>query len=529
MPENNLSSRIAASAVATAIASKPEVPVVVHWQLPDFPVHVAQALLKQGHSLVWVVASPERGDSAEVELVRAGIKVRRILGENEAAAKVTGVETKYEVGNLQPFEAPKVDKAADRQRREKLTPLGRARLQAKVRLAERALCAPDAGAVTIIAIGRLGHAKPVEEIASWASALVVFDHLSTVNVGWKDLAETGASFEERLVSRPHDRHAIQLFADRSVPQVFLTRDECAIALLDAYFHKRQCALKLLATKPYAPSSLRVSVVATDLVKSKHAAATFLGIRACSEVQVVGEAIFGSFTPAYLSMSTCRPLSRSVLKVSHMAPDILRLMTLQTGLSLRDYSKRRLRDHIRTTVMSFSASVRKPELVILCPWDLAGEVQQLTGCEPAKLSAWPFAASLMPTKVVPSGTKFVHQILGILIGLPGMLTDGRRQERIRQLMDVELEANEATVPGLLARLAHALHTQTQLGDRLDLADRPERYMGLSDRGDKALALFSLLLEHCLPWSPRSSGSEAQKVLAGRRRVFEKYRFYRSQAN
>jgi hypothetical protein len=79
----DLSHLTATSSAGNCIAKQPATPVVIHWQLHDFPIRLAQVLLKQERSIVWVVATTERGDIAEREFAKAGISVRRVQSLSE--------------------------------------------------------------------------------------------------------------------------------------------------------------------------------------------------------------------------------------------------------------------------------------------------------------------------------------------------------------------------------------------------------------------------------------------------------------
>ena len=130
--------------------------MLVHWQMREFPTRVAKKLLAQRTHVLWVVATTERGDIAERQLSAAGIDVRRFHTE------------------ATDFDGEELSDIA----------LLRRRLKRKAAALESSFPPSKEGTVTIVPIGRLEHARPLQEVASWDSPLVVFDHLGVVNARW---------------------------------------------------------------------------------------------------------------------------------------------------------------------------------------------------------------------------------------------------------------------------------------------------------------------------------------------------------
>lgn len=494
MKTSNLSHVTAASAVAHCITTQPSIPVVVHWQMPEFAIRIAKALVERKHSIVWVVATTERGDMAEQELTKVGITVKR------GPAIASGAEL--------------IDDAS-------LTDMQRLRLQLKNASKPKQFPPPGIGTITVVSIQGMGHHTPLSEIVHWESPLAVFDHIGAVNARWLkadlDTEDDDGANKHFIPARAENAHPIPVFLDHSLPMVFLTRDELEGALIRADFKRHSRATTQLVTKYKTPPKLSVSVIATDLVVSKYAAGAFLSIVACNpDVHVVGEALIGAVTPDKLSMSTITPLKRAVLKISRQHETFVELAVKQTGLPQSELLEMRIRDVIRTVVLSFDSNSRKPELAVFCPWDMAAKVQHTVGTSKRiRLSAWTSRPSVYEGK---GDSAFVKGAVMAAQSFPIELGHGNRFARITSAIAC---VQEDVRPNRVARLALALHHAAAPDNSFDLAGRPEHFVGLSDRADRAVGLFNKILDATYPWSA-SAPREKNANLQGRLEVMRLYK-------
>lgn len=527
---STLTAADAAQALAHSLQHNPDVPVVIHWQLSDFPVEVARQLLAAGHAVAWVHPSAQRGDVAAAALKNAGIPVRRHFGVNDAVAHVTGIPTTYLSDNTEPFEQPRVDPDADRARRAHLTERDKARLKALCDLADMPMGAPEPGCVTLISLGMLMRPGIIGQVADWASPIVVLDHVTSLNVRWKDVRDGSGDVASRVVTQAPDKHPpARLLAER-IPQVYVMRDEWACRLVSAHFSKHGVAPAEVVTDLGVRKDLNVAVFSTDLVHFGFATTTFLSIavRGDSGQQLVGQGIFGAFTPDSLSMSGERPLSRAAVKVAQPSDDEAAVMRLQVKVSQQEYGEIRARDHVRAALLAVGQNARNPEIVVLVSPALARSVGELTGETPLRLGHWGssnHSKSTTPVSVAPKGTKFQHHVLDAMLNQLDTLTDGRRFRKISELLAAERE--DLSAPRMAVRLARLGHCLTNIArdPHLDLALRDEDNVELSDGAKRATHLFSRLLDTLYPWKLSDKGEDAKQNLAVRQKVFAKYRAFR----
>jgi hypothetical protein len=531
---STLTAADAAQALAQSLQHSPDVPVVIHWQLSQFPVEVARQLVGAAHSVVWVYPSAERGDVAEAALKKAGIAVRRHFGANEAVARVTGIRTTYVSDNTEPFEQPRVDPDADRARRANLTELDKARLRALCDLADAPMGAPSPGCVTLMSLGMLMQPGIIAQVNDWASPLVVLDHVTSLNVRWKDVRDGVGDFASRVVTQSPEKYApARLLAER-IPQVYVMRDEWACRLVSAHFAGQGVAVSEVTTDLCLRKDLNISVFSTDLVHAGFDTTTFLSIalRGDSGQQLVGQGIFGALTPDSLSMSGERPLSRAVVKVTHPRDDEAAVMQLQVKVSRQEYGEIRARDHVRAALLAIRENAKNPEIVVLVSPTLARAVGALTGVAPIKCGHWGASnhkKSTTPLSVAPNGTKFQHDVLQAMLNQLDTLTDGRRYRKISELLAEEREAISVhRMTMRLARLGNCL-TNIARDPHLDLALRDEVNVALSDRASRATHLFSRMLDTLYPWKLSDKGEDAKHNLGARQRVFALYRTFRLPKN
>lgn len=527
---STLTAADAAQALAQSLQHNADVPVVIHWQLSDFPVEVARQLLDAGHAVAWVYPSAERGDVAAAALKKAGIPVRRHFGANEAVAHVTGIPTKYLSDNTEPFEQPRVDPDADRARRANLTERDRARLKALCDLADMPMGAPSPGCVTLMSLGMLMQPGIVGQVKDWASPIVVLDHVTSLNVRWKDVRDGFGDFASRVVTQPPDKYAPARLLSERIPQVYVMRDEWACRLVSAHFSKHGVTVAEVVTDLCVRKDLNISVFSTDLVHAGFDTTTFLSIalRGDSGQQLVGQGIFGAFTPDSLSMSGERPLSRAVVKLTHPREEEAAVMQLQVKVSRQEYGEIRAMDHLRAALLAVGENAKNPELVVLVSPNLARSVGALTGVDSIKLGHWGqrnHSKGITPLSVAPKGTKFQHNVLEAMLNQLDTLTDGRRYRKMVALLVAERDAlSPPSMAMRLARLAHCL-THFTWDRSLDLAARDEVNLALSDNAKMATHLFSRLLDTLYPWKLSDKGKDAKRILGARQNVFAKYRVLR----
>jgi hypothetical protein len=495
MKTSSLSHVTTASAVAHCIANQPATPVVVHWQMQDFPVRVARALVKQMHSIVWIVATAERAEIAVRELTKEGITVNPVSAM--AATELSDDES--------------------------LTPMQRLRRSKKAAAAPKRFPPPGIGTVSVVPVQALRQYTHLSEIVRWESALAVFDHIGTVNTRWLtvDMDAADADDESKPArftpTRAENAHPIPFFRDHKVPMVFLARDEFEGALLRADFEHRDFPAVMLATRFQVPTRLKVSVVGTDLVTAKYAVGAFLSVVACdSETQVVGEALIGATTPDGLSMRTTTPLKKALLKISHQQKKLADVGEEQTKLSLDELRSIRIRDHIRTAVLAFDPTSRKPELVIFCPGDMVLAVTSyLPAATTARLMNWNPHASVLEGSALSA---FAKNVIEAAQSYPTKLNRANRLARIGAAIAA---VDKDKLPKRLFRFAITLHSATKIGSRLDLVGRPENFAGQSAKQDRAIAVFNKVLDLAYPWSPYAPGNKPDN-LKGRREVMRRYK-------
>jgi hypothetical protein len=297
--------------------------------------------------------------------------------------------------------------------------------------------------------------------------------------------------------------------------VFIARDEFEGALLQADFNSRAREAIMLATKYTPPAKLKVFVFATDLVTSKYAVGAFLSVLVCNtQAHIVGEALIGATTPSKLSMSTTTPLKKAVLKISHQNKAADEVAGVQTKLRTPELRDMRMRDLIRTAVLAFDPSSRTPELVILCPCDLANDVTRYSNGTSTRLPAWSARAPAFRGDV---GSVFANGTISAAQSYPTALNHA---SRLNQIATSIANVNRKYRPNRVARLALALHSGTMHGAEIDLAGRPEQFIGQSERGDRAIGLFNRILDVAFPWSASTPTKNAEN-LHGRREVMRLY--------
>lgn len=494
MKTSNLTHITVASSAAQCITRQPAVPVVVHWQMQDFPLRMARTF-KETHNVVWVVSTTERADIVERELTNAGIAVNRVRAD---------------VPDPMP---------------DSLTRMERYRL-VKKRKDERRPTRypqPEKGVVTLVRLKRISHEVPLSDFRGWMSPLVVFDHIGSVNAKWLELDASGdgteRKFTDRLTVKAHHAKLIPALHKMQMPMLFLARDEYEIALLKADFARRAAVTSDLSTKYVLPKKLAASVISTDLVTAKYASAAFLSIRACNpQAQMVGDALIGATTPSILSMSTAAQLKKAVVKVAHLHKEHVDIAHMQTQLSRIELRAIRLRDIVRTAVLAIDPASRTPELVFFCAEDMAAEVANQLQAKVTRLPRWRYgnydAGSVIDRP-------FARDVIKAAATYPNALDREGRMDAIKKAMAVE---GKSMPPRKMARLALAIHSGSALGEELNLAARAEEFSGASERADKAIGLFNKILDAAYPWSPHAPG-ENLKNLKARREVFGLYRAYR----
>jgi hypothetical protein len=467
--------------------------------MSDFPTRIATQLLAQQRDVLWVVATDERGDIAEQELVAAGIDV--IRGRTGTAGPV----------NNSPREIDVV----------------RHRLKKKAAAREAQYPQPQQGTVTIVKMDRLNHARPLEEVTSWKVPLVVFDHVGVGRARWMtspvEDEDDGLPKADKLGVRSEE-HPIPFFYGKSVPLLFIARNELEVALHRGYFRSLRKQTTLLTTRYTAPKKLKVVVLGTNLVWSKYAGGAFLSIRACvPETVVVGESLLGAITPAKLSMTTTKVLNKSVLKISKPPDGLLALDQKQTALPDKALIRMQMRDFIRTAVLATNPSARTPELVILCQTDVARAAADFTGTTAIPLRNWnPYQPEL-----TVATCPFANRVMVAASTYPNALAHRAREPHIKAAIDQE---DRGKLPGKLARLALSLQFAGQ--DRMsnlepdwDVTGRPEDLMGPSSRRNGAVILFNRILDMALPWSAAEPAS-SKANLECRQEAFRRYRQQRS---
>lgn len=541
MSQPDLSLTQATNAIARSIKNQPETPVVVHWQAAEFPLRVAKKLLETGHAVVWAVPSMARGDLAESRFACAGIAVDRRLGRNEVVTKATGIATPYLPAGAEPFEPPKIDRKADEARKATLKGIARTRVWAKQIQTNDQLTAPESGVITVISLALLNDPKKAAAIASWPNVVVVVDHPSHTNVLRQNVAKRKNAahspdddFATRLRTRRDDQFQPNTLLVRNLRHVYLARDEWVCILLRSYLHTQGVAPVNLTTQ-FAPSSkLRVTVIASKLALSRYDGPAMLAISAAvPNVEVVGHAVVGGYTPESLSMTGQQPLRHAVLRVSYPNDDLFRVMERQGSASAEPYDVIRTRDHVRSAMLAFDSAARKPELVVLADAKLANIAAAFAGASSITLGGWPIGKAAQRTALSAAPTPFVKSVVEVLTQLPRPLLDGRRNAKIVQLLRDEAASKREQLPSRLARIALGLHSLSG-ASAPDFAGREELNIGLSDTGDRALKLFNELLDILLPWptalvlsqhpskTPAEASEEAERNLAARKEAFELYR-------
>lgn len=495
----DLSHVTTASRAAAGLLADPTTPVVVHWQMSEFPTRIAMKLLAQQRDVLWVVATTERGDIAERELVAEGIDVIRV--RTEATGPVSD--------NTRPFDAL------------------RRKLNKEAANREAQYPQPPQGAVTIVPMDRLNHARPLEEVTSWASPLVVFDHVGVGRARWMKFPvedeDDGLPDSDKFGIRSEE-HPISVFYGKSVPLLFIARDELEVALHRGYIRSLGKPTTLLTTRYTKPRKLKVTVIGTNLVFSKYAGGAFLSIRACvPDAMVVGESLIGAMTPAKLSMSTLRALNKSVLKISRPPDGLLTLDRKQTSLPEEALVRMRTRDFIRTAVLATDPSSRAPELVILCQTDVASAAADYAVADAIRLPSW---NPHRPEQTVDA-SPFAGRVIVAASTYPDALAHRAREPRIKSML---VQEEVGKLPTKLARLALSLQFAGQdrtpnLEPDWDVTGRPEDLMGPSTRRNDAVTLFNRILDAALPWSATET-APSKPNLEYRQETFRLYRRQKS---
>lgn len=489
MPNTDLTHVTSAAAVSRSITSQPKTPVVVHWQLQDFPIRIARRLVEQQHGILWVVATEARRRIAVAALQAAGIHVN---------------------SSTEPVVAPQ----------EPLTAMQKVRREFKKKApVPNPFPPPGAGTVTVVPIQSFWHHSHLDQFLGGVSPLVVFDHVGSLNVqpSKADLSEEGEGVVTVTAARVVNVHPISVLRCR-IPMVFLCRDELEIALLGADFARNDIPVANISTQWRTNPSLTISVVGTDLVTSAYAVGAFLSILAChSDVQVVGEALIGALTPDKLSMSTCTPLVKGVLKLSQQQRALAEIAAGQADVKPEALRTMRVRDHIRTATLAFDPACRKPELVIFCPWNMVELVRSVVTAH--YTSRLPKLALRARWRDRPDMNQLGNRVAAAAWGFPSKLNHGSRLCRISGALGA---TDQEKLPKRIMRLAIALHRATGVRHTdLDLADRPEAFAGRSDKGDIVLAVFNKVLELAYPWSPKAPKDGAEHR-ASRLEVFRRYK-------
>lgn len=465
--------------------------------MQDFPIRIASALVGQKHSILWIVATTERRDRAVQELTKAGITVNP---------------------------APALDGLPESSDEESLTPIQLLRRRLKAADAPKRFPPPGTGTVTVVSIQALSQHTHLSEFLRWDAPLAVFDHIGPLNARWLtvDLDAVDADDDTKPArfkpARAENAHPIPVFRGEQVPMVFLSRDQFEVALLHADFNRQSCPTTLLATRFQVPPKLKVSVVGTDLVTAKYAVGAFLSILACdAEAQVVGEALIGATTPDKLSMRTTTPLKKAVLKISHQKKALAEAGAEQTKLSLDKLRNLRIRDHVRTAVLAFDPTARKPELVILCPGNMVAEVADYlpNGTATARLMNWCLGVAGLEGG---SHSRFAARAVASAQQYLTKLDNANRSARI----DLAIKSvDKDKLPKRLARFAITLNSAARKGSGLDLMGRPENFAGKSRLQNKAISVFNRVLDLAYPWSPYAPGDKTDN-LKGRIEVMSLYK-------
>ena len=487
---SDLSHVTTASRLSECLASNPTTPVLIHWQLTDFPVRIATKLLRQRDRVLWVVSTNERGDIAEQQLSAAGITVHRVRTEDDLSEDMTGMA------------------------------LYRYKRQRKLAARGDQYPEPDNGTITIVNIGRLGHERPLNEIARWESALVVFDHLGVAGARWMEKQEGWEGLPPTYVERDRTSHPIQAFHSIGLPLVFIARDELEVELHGGYFAKRGAEVKKLGTRFKVPSKLVLSAIGSDLVWSRYATGAFLSVLACSaDIDVVGEALIGGITPDKLSMRTSSTLTKAVLKIAHHSEDVMALDRKQTELLDAELTAIRMRDFVRTTMLAFDPSAKRHELVVICPTNRVAAVAAFCGVQPQSLPNW----NANRPELTISGTTMVQEVVKALSCYPSALAHGGRRNRVLRVLETEQAAG---LPAKLGRLALSLHSASGQDLEWDLSKRAEDLVGATEQATLAVNVFNRMLDDAFPWSA-SVRSEPGTYLQARKEVLSHYRKHREE--
>ena len=491
MPTSELTHVTSATAVARSVETDPTTPVVVHWQVHEFPIRLALKLVKREHGILWIVATENRRRIAVAELQAAGIRVN----------------------TAESAEMPQ----------EPLTEIQKLRRQLKKKGAiPTPIQHPGRGTVTVVLIQSIWHHAHLDVFLGGAAPLAVFDHVGSLNV---QAAQAELTDEEGGVvvtaARAENIHPIPVLRGR-IPMVFLCRDEFEIALLRADFARSSTPISHFSTRWQPDSRLTVSVVGTDLATSGYAVGAFLSIVACNnDVQLVGEALIGALTPDKLSMSTTAPLTKGVLKLSQQQKTLADVAAKQADVSLAELHEMRVRDHIRTTVLALDPSCRTPELVILCPGNMVRLVSDTVPV--AFTDRLPNATIRMGAGERPALNQLGNRVVAAAWAFPSKLNHGSRLNRIAGAIEA---ANPKSLPKRIVRLANALHRATGVRhSELDLSDHPELFAGKSDKADTVLAVFNKVLNLAYPWSPetpKENDANRELRLEVRRRYKEYWR-------
>ncbi len=477
-----LSAATAANAIRKRITNQPEVPLLVHWQLNEVPVLMAQALMPS-HSVIWVMATAERLQRVQAALLSAGITPHCLR-----AAPAT-------------IDVP-----------DNAKPIVRLRAKKKAEAAAKFIT-PRAGSITLLLIQSLQHRQQFEAAMAAEKALFVFDHIGWLNARWLDRRDEEGS--GRMVNIEDQDRFFPEVQKKSISTVFLARDEYELALLRADMKRRSLPIAELETKYRPHPKLAISVVGTNLVTKKYATGAFLAVAIANrEVQVIGESLIGAATPAKASMSTVASSSKVVLRISHEHPDQTRVAMKQTGLSEEQHRQMRLRDFVRTAAMSISVTSRKPEIVILCPENMLAYVKKIVGVRGETIPRWNYRLRAQP---VAGSTPFAQGVIANATSYPTTLLNARHRDRFREVF---AELDEQALTSRLSRLGLALHNSTGLAEEFDLSGRQE-VNAASEASDSAVATFNRALDVTLEWSPDEPGKNPENRVA-RLAVFRAYR-------
>jgi hypothetical protein len=495
-----------ATRAVDSIMKQPKTPVHILWQMQAFPIRIARKLVAKGYRVLWVVGSKERGDTAESEMSKVGIAVRRCKPEVVAVAAPIDLES--------------------------LSAIQRLRLKERAKRAKRdAFLASDYGqpetaTVTIVPLQALQYDRPLDEIPGWDSCIAVFDHIGVTGCRWVELQlgnddENEEADPDILLTkvRDDDKHPIPVFHRRGLPLIFIERDELAGALIAADFNRRDASVTSFRTGFVPPKEVETSIVGTDLVWTQYAAGAFLSILVSGKgVSVVGEALLGGITPDSLSTNPQADFGSTVLKISNLWQKVVMLDCGQTKLSKAELVSMRMRDFIRTTMLSINSSKHKPELVILCPYNLSATAAGFLGKTPLHLARWnPNRPDLSV-----DGTAFTQQVIAAASTYPRVIAHAGRFQKIVDILSGE----HKKLPGKFGRLALALHEASGQDETYDLTNRAEDIEDPTGNAYRAKATFEALLEATCPWSARKP-EDRNSNLAVRRQVLDSYRKLRRQ--